>query len=122
MRRALSTRSCTGLLTFGAVSPRNTDQLHDDATGGRQPTASATRVTGTAIMDKHADLLQPAPQTESTRPTSTNDSVILNRVPCNVCQHEIPASEAVVAEATDYVVYFCGLDCYERWRTHPERR
>jgi hypothetical protein len=24
--------------------------------------------------------------------------------------------QAVVAEATDYVVYFCGLDCYQRWR------
>jgi Domain of unknown function (DUF3330) len=39
-----------------------------------------------------------------------------DRVPCQVCQHDIPLSEAVVAEATDYVVYFCGLDCYERWR------
>ena len=42
--------------------------------------------------------------------------VALERVPCDVCQHEIPLSEAVVAEATDYVVYFCGLDCYARWR------
>jgi hypothetical protein len=43
-------------------------------------------------------------------------SVPLERVPCDVCQHDIPLSEAVVAEATDYVVYFCGLDCYDRWR------
>jgi Domain of unknown function (DUF3330) len=42
--------------------------------------------------------------------------VPLERVPCNVCQHDIPASEALVAEATDYVIYFCGLDCYDRWR------
>jgi len=38
------------------------------------------------------------------------------RITCTVCQHEVPISEAVVPEATDYVVYLCGLDCYERWR------
>ena len=42
--------------------------------------------------------------------------VILDCVPCNVCQHDVPVSEALIPEATDYVVYFCGLDCYERWR------
>ena len=46
--------------------------------------------------------------------------VILDSVPCNVCQHEVPASEALVTEATDYVVYFCGLDCYERWRNQRD--
>jgi len=43
-------------------------------------------------------------------------TVVLDSVPCNVCQHEVPSSEALLAEAVDYVVYFCGLDCYERWR------
>ena len=43
-------------------------------------------------------------------------SVPLEHVPCDVCQHDIPLSEALVAEATEYVVYFCGLDCYDRWR------
>jgi Domain of unknown function (DUF3330) len=38
-------------------------------------------------------------------------------ISCPICQHEIPLSEAVVPEASDYVVYFCGLECYERWRT-----
>ena len=37
-------------------------------------------------------------------------------ISCAVCRHEIPTSEAMVAEATDYLVYFCGLDCYQRWR------
>jgi len=40
----------------------------------------------------------------------------LVRITCAVCQHEVPISEAVVPEATDYVVYLCGLDCYQRWR------
>lgn len=38
-------------------------------------------------------------------------------VPCEVCLKEIPKSEATVAEATDYVLYFCGLECYAKWRT-----
>jgi hypothetical protein len=38
------------------------------------------------------------------------------RVSRLVCQNEIPISEAVIPEATDYVLSFCGLDFYERWR------
>jgi hypothetical protein len=38
------------------------------------------------------------------------------RVACEVCMKEIPRSEATVAEATDYVAYFCGLDCYDKWQ------
>jgi Domain of unknown function (DUF3330) len=61
-------------------------------------------------MDKLTGLLpEPARSTEGV--------VVLDRVPCSVCQHEIPLSEAVVAEATDYLMYFCGLDCYARWRS-----
>ena len=37
------------------------------------------------------------------------------KVKCEVCLKEIPRSEAKSAEAIDYVVYFCGLDCYEKW-------
>ena len=39
-----------------------------------------------------------------------------SQVPCAVCEHEVPVSEAVVREASDYVAHFCGLECYERWR------
>ena len=42
--------------------------------------------------------------------------VTLVHVSCAVCQNEIPFSEVVVPEATDYLVYLCGLDCYHRWR------
>ena len=38
------------------------------------------------------------------------------RVPCKVCLTEIPVSEAKVEEASDYVAYFCGLECYDKWR------
>ena len=37
-------------------------------------------------------------------------------VPCEVCLKEIPRSEAKVEEASDYVAYFCGLDCFEKWQ------
>jgi hypothetical protein len=36
-------------------------------------------------------------------------------VPCDVCQKEIPKSGALSAEVQDYVLYFCGVDCYEEW-------
>lgn len=47
---------------------------------------------------------------EHERPTETE------KVQCEVCLKEIPRSEAKIAEASDYVLYFCGLDCYEKWQ------
>jgi hypothetical protein len=41
-------------------------------------------------------------------------------VSCDVCLKEVPISEAVVAEATDYVVHFCGLECYQRWKSQRD--
>ena len=63
-------------------------------------------------MDQHTNL----------PPMDIEATVVLDCVPCNVCQHEIPSSEALIAEAVDYVVYFCGLDCYERWRKQRDGR
>jgi len=37
-------------------------------------------------------------------------------VSCEVCMQEIPRSEAKVDEASDYVAYFCGLDCFDKWQ------
>ncbi len=37
-------------------------------------------------------------------------------VSCEVCMKEIPKSEAKVEEASDYVIYFCGLDCFKKWQ------
>lgn len=63
-------------------------------------------------MDRRADL-QPAIAT-SVRTGSSDESAAL--IPCTVCQHEIPPLAAVSREGLDYVEYFCGLECYERWR------
>jgi hypothetical protein len=37
-------------------------------------------------------------------------------IACEVCLKEVPKSESKVDEASDYVLYFCGIDCYEKWR------
>jgi hypothetical protein len=42
-------------------------------------------------------------------------------VSCEVCLKEIPASEAKTAEVTDYVLYFCGIDCYVQWMEQEAR-
>jgi len=47
----------------------------------------------------------------------TDKSAELETVACEVCLKEVPVSEATVPEATDYVVHFCGLDCYQKWKS-----
>ncbi len=41
-------------------------------------------------------------------------------VQCDICLAEIPASEAKSAEADEYVMHFCGLDCYDKWRRQSD--
>jgi hypothetical protein len=43
---------------------------------------------------------------------------MVERVFCEVCLKEVAKSEAAMAEARDYVAYFCGLDCYRKWMDH----
>ena len=38
------------------------------------------------------------------------------KVSCQTCLKEIPKSEAKIAEAREYVAYFCGLECYQKWQ------
>lgn len=40
-------------------------------------------------------------------------------VACEICLKEIPRSVAQSQEGSDYVYYFCGADCYQRWRAEP---
>jgi len=44
-----------------------------------------------------------------------DEMVDLERVACEVCLKEIPKADATVPETED-VVYFCGLDCYTKWK------
>ena len=47
---------------------------------------------------------------------ATVTPVDTGNVECEVCLKKIPHSEAGIVEANDYVMYFCGLDCYRQWR------
>lgn len=42
-------------------------------------------------------------------------------VSCDICCLEVPISSAKTPESVDYVVYFCGLDCYAKWRQQGEQ-
>lgn len=42
-------------------------------------------------------------------------------VPCSICMKEIPRSEALIPEATDYFVNFCGLTCYDKWKSEIKK-
>lgn len=44
------------------------------------------------------------------------------QVACEVCLKQVPVSEAKSDEASDYVRYFCGLECYARWRAQEKKR
>ena len=39
-----------------------------------------------------------------------NKPIDLECVACDVCLKEVPKSEAIVPEATDYVAHYCGLE------------
>ena len=45
--------------------------------------------------------------------TNTDDMELIE---CEVCLKEIPKSGAKSDEASEYIRYFCGLDCYEKWQ------
>ncbi len=47
--------------------------------------------------------------------TPTHPSLTPERVACSVCHKEIPLSSALTPQVEDYVVYFCGLECYEEF-------
>ncbi len=48
--------------------------------------------------------------------TTPDKPVDIARVSCEVCLKEVPIAEAKIAEASDYFAYFCGLECYEKWK------
>jgi hypothetical protein len=52
--------------------------------------------------------------------THPRPEAVVKQVSCEVCQKEIPLSEAKRFEAEDYVAHFCGLDCYSEWKQRSE--
>jgi hypothetical protein len=41
---------------------------------------------------------------------------IPERVECQVCHRQLPAAQALRQEADDYVLWFCGSNCYRKWQ------
>ena len=53
---------------------------------------------------------------------ATNDKPVdVEHVSCEMCLKEVPASEAMIPEASDYFVHFCGLECYAAWKKQAEK-
>jgi hypothetical protein len=58
-------------------------------------------------------------QLQEEQAMATSDKPVeVTRVSCAICLKEVPVSEAKIAEAADYFVHFCGLECYEKWTSH----
>ena len=36
---------------------------------------------------------------------------------CLLCQREVPYAEALGMEGKEYLYFFCGAGCYERWQS-----
>ena len=43
-------------------------------------------------------------------------------ISCDICMKEIPKDEARSSEGADYVIHFCGLECYEKWKREKTPR
>lgn len=37
-------------------------------------------------------------------------------VQCAYCRKSMPAAEAYQPEGQEYMMYFCGLECFDAWR------
>jgi len=49
------------------------------------------------------------------------DNSYTGKVSCEVCLTQIPHTEARSMEGNEYVLYFCGLDCYDQWSREGEQ-
>ena len=48
--------------------------------------------------------------------TKTDKFDEIELISCEICLKEVPLTDAEVPETMDYVVHFCGLECYELWK------
>ena len=50
----------------------------------------------------------------------TNSNLPTHGPKCNKCEKIVTPSMAHTFECEDYLVYFCGPDCYNHWVKHHE--
>jgi hypothetical protein len=60
------------------------------------------------------------PRLKEVTMTTPDKPVEQELIACEICLKEVPISEATVPEATDYVVHFCGIDCYQKWKQQAD--
>jgi len=53
--------------------------------------------------------------------TKNNYPVKVELVSCDIFMKEVPLNETTSPEIEDYIVYFCGLDCYEQWKSQGKK-
>jgi len=41
-------------------------------------------------------------------------------IACEICLKEIPRDLAKSQEGVDYVHYFCGIECYQQWKSEQK--
>jgi hypothetical protein len=68
---------------------------------------------------KKADPVQPKKKENAM--AKDDKPVEVENISCEMCLKEVPLSEAVSTEGTDYFAYFCGLECYEAWKAQKEK-
>ena len=47
--------------------------------------------------------------------TPTRPEIQPQKVSCSMCRKEIPLSAALTPQGSDYVGYFCGIECYDQF-------
>ncbi|MFV1985185.1 MAG: DUF3330 domain-containing protein [Thiohalomonadales bacterium] len=43
-------------------------------------------------------------------------------ISCEICIKEFPACDAKISEIDDYVMHFCGLECYDKWHKQAKKK
>lgn len=41
-------------------------------------------------------------------------------IDCSTCLTEIPSDAGQSAEGEDYVLHYCGIECYSQWKNQPK--
>nr|CAB65710.1 Urf-2 protein [Xanthomonas campestris] len=53
---------------------------------------------------------------------ATSDPTVSDCTTCCECCKEIPLDAALTAEGSEYVLHFCGLECYQRFQARAQAR
>jgi hypothetical protein len=56
------------------------------------------------------------PKEGGSRMSKLKKTVEPEKPTCEQCYKEIPPSVAKSSEGVDYIHYFCGTECYEKWQ------